>query len=125
MITTREHDGDSIRINFKFLAAASQRATLLKYIVLKGYVTIDGASLTVTHIDDVQRNFGVMLIKDTQEKITLSKKEVGDKVNIEVDALAKYVEKSVLSAFDGEGGEAIHSLVDKAVERALAKRGII
>lgn len=115
-------DGESVRIVFKFLVAAPQRAPLLKYIVPKGYITLDGASLTVTHVDDEQRTFGVMLIKHTQERITLGRKEAGDRVNVEVDALAKYVEKSVWAAFQGEGGEQMQGLIEKAVEKALTKR---
>ena len=83
-------DGDSIRLTFE-LADES----MLPYLIPKGYVALDGASLTLTFVDDEKRKFGVMLIKHTQEKITLGKKRVGSKVNVEVDILGKYVQKSV------------------------------
>ena len=64
---------------------------LMRYIVPKGYVAIDGASLTVVHTGPDW--FDVTLIAYSQEKLALPKKKVGDRVNLEVDILAKYVEK--------------------------------
>jgi len=66
---------------------------LLKYIVEKGSITIDGTSLTVSAVDD--DSFSVSLIPATLENTTLGFREIGDKVNLEVDVLAKYVEKLV------------------------------
>ena len=86
-------DGDSVRLTFELADE-----TMLPYLVPKGYVTLDGASLTLTFVDDEQRKFGVMLITHTQEKITLGKKRVGSRVNLEVDMLGKYVQKSVAAA---------------------------
>ena len=65
----------------------------IKYVVEKGRVTIDGASLTVIDTDDVSGIFSVSLIPHTLENITLGKKKVGDYVNIETDLFGKYVEK--------------------------------
>ena len=65
-----------------------------------------------------------MLIKHTQEKITLGRKPVGSKVNIEVDMVGKFVEKSVTAALGGGGGERMRALVEKVVEDVLAKKGI-
>lgn len=87
-------------------------------------MTIDGASLTLTGVDDSKRTFSVMLIQHTQQKITLAKKETGAKVNIEVDIVGKYVEKSVVAALGGTGGEGVRALVEKTVEDILAKKGI-
>jgi len=87
-------------------------------------VTIDGASLTVWFVDDSKKRFGVMLIQHTQEKITLGKKEVGSRVNIEVDMVGKYVEKSVVGALGGQGGEGLRNLVEKVVLEVLSRKGI-
>lgn len=92
-IVDRIPDGDSVRLTFELADEA-----MLQYLVPKGYVTLDGASLTLTFVDDEQRKFGIMLIKHTQEKITLGKKKVGSRVNLEVDMLGKYVQKSVAAA---------------------------
>ena len=66
---------------------------LLKYVVEKGSITIDGTSLTVSAVTD--STFSVSLIPATLEKTTLGIRQVGDRVNLEVDVLAKYVEKLV------------------------------
>lgn len=87
-------------------------------------MTIDGASLTLTGVNDEQRSFSVMLIKHTQEMITLSKKEIGSKVNIEVDMVGKYVQKSVVVALGGSGDEGLKSLIEKVVEDVLARKGL-
>lgn len=64
----------------------------LKYVVEKGRITIDGASLTVMNVNLEKNLVYVSLIPHTQEKITLGSKKVGDKINIETDIFAKYVE---------------------------------
>lgn len=63
----------------------------MKYIVEKGRVTLDGASLTVMKLRDT--TFGVSLIPHTQEMITLGKRKVGDYINVETDLIGKYVER--------------------------------
>ena len=65
----------------------------MRYIVEKGRVTIDGASLTVISLTD--DTFSVSLIPHTQEKIVLGSKKVGDIVNIETDLVGKYIERFV------------------------------
>ncbi len=65
-----------------------------------------------------------MLIQHTQEKITLSKKAVGSKVNIEVDMVGKYVEKSVQAALEGDGGK-LRPLIEKVVLNVLGQKGLI
>jgi riboflavin synthase len=79
-------------------------ADLLRYVVEKGSVTVDGVSLTVTDVDDLRGDapeapgaFGVALIPHTLAVTTLGVREPGDRVNLEVDVLAKYVER-LLSA---------------------------
>ena len=74
---------------------------VLRYVVEKGYVAVDGASLTVTKVNDEEGWWEVMLISYTQEKIVTATKKVGEDVNVEVDQIAKYVEKSV-GAFWGQ-----------------------
>lgn len=64
---------------------------LLKYIVEKGSITVDGTSLTVASVNE--KVFTVSLIPETLAKTTLGLVQVGDKVNLEVDVMAKYVEK--------------------------------
>ncbi|MEV0271407.1 MAG: riboflavin synthase [Hamadaea sp.] len=72
---------------------------LSRYIVEKGSITVDGISLTVTEISEVA--FAVSLIPTTLEVTTLGRKGVGDQVNLEVDVIAKYVEKLVSTGRTG------------------------
>ncbi|MFI5844130.1 riboflavin synthase [Catenuloplanes sp. NPDC051500] len=64
---------------------------LSRYVVEKGSITIDGVSLTVT--DVTEKSFSVGLIPTTLKLTTLGHKRIGDPVNLEVDVIAKYVEK--------------------------------
>jgi riboflavin synthase len=67
---------------------------LLKYVVEKGSIAVDGVSLTVAGVDD--SSFTVSLIPETLERTTLGQATPGRLVNLEVDVLAKYVEKLVV-----------------------------
>jgi riboflavin synthase len=64
---------------------------LLRYMVYKGSITVDGVSLTIAGLDD--RSFTVSLIPETLERTNLGRAEPGTTVNLEVDVLAKYVER--------------------------------
>lgn len=66
-------------------------AEALRYVVEKGSITVDGISLTVNRVDDY--SFAVALIPHTVEKTTLASRRAGDRVNLEVDVIGKYVEK--------------------------------
>ena len=121
IIVDRVPDGDSLRLTFQLPEPTPERPSLLPYIIPKGYVAIDGTSLTITGVNDSERTFGVMLIQHTQQKITLSKKVDGSKVNIEVDMVGKYVEKSVTSALSGKGSEGLKALIEKVVEDVLSR----
>ena len=66
---------------------------LTKYIVNQGSICLDGVSLTVGEISDSNSVLTVWLIPETLERTNLSSKKPGDLINIEVDVLAKYVER--------------------------------
>jgi len=84
---------------------------LIKYIVPKGFIAIDGTSLTVVESNQAESWFTVMLIEYTQKHIVLPDKPVGDKVNLEVDVIGKYVERSLAGL--SERVEALEALVAK------------
>ncbi len=69
---------------------------LSRYVVEKGSITVDGVSLTVSNVTD--ETFSVSLIPTTLELTTLGRKAVGDIVNLEVDVIAKYVERLLTHA---------------------------
>lgn len=80
---------------------------ILKYIVQKGSVALDGISLTVTEVSN--DNFKVSIIPHTQEQTNLKYKEKGDTINIECDIIGKYVEK----------------LLNKSEEKGITKEFLI
>jgi riboflavin synthase len=77
--------------------------SVLRYVVYKGSITVDGVSLTVAEITDT--SFTVSLIPETLERTNLGAAELGASVNLEVDIVAKYVEKlaaaSLRSSIEG------------------------
>jgi riboflavin synthase len=80
------------------LVRISAAPELLRYAVEKGSITVDGTSLTITTIDDDAGTFGVALVPHTLAVTTFGDRSVGDGVNLEVDVLAKYVERLLLTA---------------------------
>lgn len=110
-----EPDGNAITIRF-----SPAKRDVLRYVVYKGYVALDGTSLTVTQVDDQEGWWEVMLIAYTQERVVVAGKKVGDTVNVEVDMMAKYAEKSML--WMGEGGSfPFVKELEKAVEKMVAQ----
>ena len=69
---------------------------VLRYVVEKGSIAVDGVSLTVTEVDE--RSFTVSLIPETLQRTNLGAADTGRRVNVEVDVLAKYVEKLMVTA---------------------------
>ncbi|MDW5598276.1 riboflavin synthase [Conexibacter stalactiti] len=86
-ISAIEQDG------FARIVTITAGPELLRYVVEKGSIAIDGVSLTVSSVDD--ESLSVSLIPETLERTILGAAEVGKPVNLEVDVLAKYVEKLV------------------------------
>ena len=103
---------------------------VLRYVVEKGYVTLDGASLTVTNVDDGEGWWEVMLVAYTQERVVMAEKKEGEGVNVEVDMVGKYVEKSVQGYFEervggrkgGEGGGVEMGMLERLVGRLVDER---
>ena len=86
-ISKMTRDDKAIRVKIE------TRPEILRYIVEKGSITIDGISLTVTDVSSF--DFGVSIIEHTQDATTLTKKKIGDTVNLENDIVGKYIEKFV------------------------------
>lgn len=78
------------RIDNSIEVTIEAKLSILKYIIEKGSITIDGISLTVTYVDN--KAFKVCIIPHTGENTILLKKKVGESVNLECDILGKYVE---------------------------------
>jgi len=83
-------EGNSLRYRFRIPLEIG------RYLIEKGSVAVDGISLTVAECHD--QEFSISVIPHTAERTTLGKKKAGDKVNLENDLIAKYVEKFVRQA---------------------------
>ncbi|KAL4342350.1 hypothetical protein GQ457_08G016680 [Hibiscus cannabinus] len=92
-IVGKDVEGDSLWIKVK----VDER--MLKYVVPKGFIAVDGTSLTVVDVFDQELCFNFMLVAYTQQKVVIPLKEIGQKVNLEVDILGKYVERLLSSGF--------------------------
>ncbi|KAK4369917.1 hypothetical protein RND71_009392 [Anisodus tanguticus] len=86
-------EGDSLWVKVK------TGKEILRYIVPKGFIAVDGTSLTVVDVFDEEEYFNFMLVAYTQQNVVIPMKKVGQKVNLEVDILGKYVERLLSSGF--------------------------
>lgn len=84
-LVARHDENRSLRLSF------AAPAPLARYLAPKGSVTLEGVSLTVNEVDGLR--FGVNLIPHTREVTTLGSLAIGERVNLEVDMLARYVER--------------------------------
>jgi riboflavin synthase len=107
---TRDQKGISLEI------AAPE--DILRYVTARGSIAVDGISLTV--VSAAPGGFSLYLIPETMAGTTLSAKRPGDKVNLEADIFAKYIERLLESgkAVDGNAGDA-------AIRKKLAEEGYI
>jgi riboflavin synthase len=126
-IAEKREDGNAWVFRFKPRRGA-EGGDVLRYIVEKGFIALDGASLTVTAVDDTEGWFEIMLIAYSQEKVVMMQKGVGDEVNVEIDLVGKLVEKSVGAYLEGKGGQEgapaaiLEKMVTRLVDEKLAKR---
>jgi riboflavin synthase len=77
-------------------------AHLMKYVVAQGSICLEGVSLTVGELNDASDQVSVWLIPETLDQTNLSKKIIGDSLNVEVDVLAKYVERLIARSEEGK-----------------------
>jgi riboflavin synthase len=92
---------------------------ILRYIVPKGFIAIDGTSLTVCDVNTTEKWFTFMLVEYTQKKIIVPGKMPGDKVNLEVDVLGKYSENTLAALLPRL--EALEAKVE-SLEKKLAEK---
>ncbi len=85
-------DGKSTRYYFK------TPKELMKYIAPKGSITIQGISLTVNNVDDDNSAFDVAIIPHTEEKTNLEHLHIGDSVNLEIDLVARYINRFLIAS---------------------------
>ncbi|SCZ91517.1 BZ3500_MvSof-1268-A1-R1_Chr1-2g01461 [Microbotryum saponariae] len=125
-------DGDSIRLLF------SLPLSFYYSLIPKGYIALDGTSLTLTHLsipregdeyytDGQTGLFGVMLVQHTQSRTVVAFKQVGDKVAVECDVVGKGVEAIVRNVLQsgGEQNGALEAMIERAVEKVLLQKGLV
>jgi riboflavin synthase len=66
---------------------------VMRYVVYKGSVAVDGVSLTVAGVDPTTSSFSIAIIPHTQAVTTLGVRQIGEQVNVETDVIARYVER--------------------------------
>ncbi len=98
-IRSIESEADALLIAF------DAPPSVMRYVVEKGFIAVDGISLTI--VNCVGNSFSVTLIPHTQAHTSLARKQVGDAVNLEADIMAKYVERLAVG---------LHSPIDIADE---------
>lgn len=96
-------------------------SNILKYVVLKGSITLDGVSLTIADVGSDY--FKVSIIPHTKEETTLLSKNVGNEINIECDIIAKYLEK--LFKFDDKDNDKSKANESRISESMLREAGFI
>ncbi|GAA6063915.1 hypothetical protein JCM10212_003533 [Sporobolomyces blumeae] len=126
-------DGDSVRLMF------SLPLEFYTPLIPKGYIALDGTSLTLTHLsvpkpgDEYHEEgggrgvFGVMLVVHTQSRTVVAMKDVGETVNVECDVVGKGVESVVRNVLEGGGekGGALEAMIERVVERVLVEKGLV
>ena len=83
-VTSIKKDGDGLLVTYQI------PSTIKRYVVEKGFIAVDGASLTIVNCDN--SSFTVTLVPFTRNSTILGTHEVGDQVNLEVDIISKYIE---------------------------------
>lgn len=117
-ITRKQADGNAITFTFQLRDREN-----INYIVEKGFIAVDGTSLTVTQVDYATAEFLIMLVSYSQEKVILAKKEQGGSVNIEVDFTGKLIEKQIELTLEGQlkkENSPLVRLIEGIVEKRLA-----
>ncbi|CCE62303.1 hypothetical protein TPHA_0C01470 [Tetrapisispora phaffii CBS 4417] len=115
-ITCIEKEGNSKIFGFKL-----RDDEYNKFIVEKGFICIDGASLTIIRIDN-DGTFYISMIKHTQDIVSMPLKNIGDEVNIEVDLTGKVIEKQITSVLEAEiekENSIFKAFVEKIVEAKM------
>jgi len=116
-IVNCEKDGNALNYTFQI-----RNMDYINYIVEKGFIAIDGTSLTITHVDHKVGIFGISMIEHTQKNVVMTLKNLGDLVNIEVDLTGKLIEKQVElqlnSQIENEQSPLVN-LIHKIIEKKL------
>ncbi|CAB4254053.1 similar to Saccharomyces cerevisiae YBR256C RIB5 Riboflavin synthase [Maudiozyma barnettii] len=116
-------EGNSLVFGFKLRDSQYE-----KFIVEKGFICIDGTSLTVTQVD-ADGTFYIAMIAHTQDVVVMPLKKIGSLVNIEVDLTGKLIEKQISVALQNQFNDShstlnnlIEKIIDEKVQKYLSKK---
>lgn len=118
-ITRKVPDGNAITFTFQL-----RDKQYMSYIVEKGFISVDGTSLTITAVDYATSEFSIMMVSYTQGKVILPLKELGEWVNVEVDLTGKLIEKQIEISLASQMNEnsALAKLIERIVEKKITER---
>lgn len=105
-------------LNFTFQLREKE---YIDFIVEKGFICVDGVSLTVTFVNYDTAEFGISMIKHTQESVTLPLKAIQEPVNVEVDVMGKLIKKQVSLYMEREVANKLEAMINAIVDKKLAK----
>ncbi len=117
-IIDRHPDGNSISFTFQL-----RDREFINYIVHKGFIAVDGTSLTVTGVNYSDATFSIMMIAYTQSKVIMPLKKVGENVNIEVDLTGKLISRQVELQLGGQisnENSPLYQLVSRIVDQKIS-----
>lgn len=121
-ILSRENETNSIIFTFQL-----RDAEFIDYIVNKGFICIDGTSLTVIDVDYNLKTFKIMMVAYTQSKVIMPLKKIGDWVNIEVDLTGKLIAKQVELALQNQldssnTNSPLQSYINNTIDKLLTEK---
>lgn len=116
-IVEESDDGRSRRLEVEF------PGELGRFIAAKGSITVDGTSLTVTHVSD--KCFGLNIVPHTQGETIIPDYKVGQKVHLEVDLIARYTERLLQYGVGGAEQDASSQNTSRLDQAFLAKHGFL
>lgn len=123
-IVSKTPDGNAITFTFEL-----RDKQYISYIVEKGFISIDGTSLTVTDVDYKKCEFSIMMVAYTQNKVIMPLKQIGDFVNIEVDLTGKLIEAQIdanlnsqISNEESGLSKLLSQIIDKKIEDIVNNR---
>lgn len=116
-IVNKEQDGNSVRFTFQL-----RDREFINYIVHKGFVCVDGTSLTVIDVNYEDATFQIMMIAYTQTKVVTALKSLGDWCNLEVDLAGKLIARQVelnLNAQLANPNSKLQETINELIEKKL------
>lgn len=116
-ITNKSNDNNAIDFTFKL-----RDTQYMSYIVEKGFIAVDGTSLTVTNVNYDTSEFSIMMVSYTQAKVIMPMKSLGDEVNIEVDLTGKLIESQIeanLAHQYQNSNSKLNQLIERIVEEKI------